>query len=117
MKFEYNDNLDLKEQTEMVAVEIKKQYPHIEGLPIFMASLHASPVDDKPTNEEKFERYYYLLKYLNPQNIEYLHIFNDLYNVYEDGIEKKEYHDCMLEIIKYVSKERTTFPDLAEFYN
>lgn len=117
MKFEYNENLNLEEQTEMVALEIKKQYPYIEDLPVIMSSLLSSPVDDKPTNEEKFERYYYLLKYLNPQNIEYLHIFNDLYNVYEDGIKKDQYNECMLEIIKFISKERMTFPNLAEFYN
>ena len=117
MRFEYNENLSQKDQAKMVAVEIKTQYPEIDSLAIFMASLLSPPVDDKPTNEEKFERYYYILKHLNPQNIEYLHVFNDLYKVYEDGIEKEEYNECMKEIVRFVAQERYTFPNLADFYN
>ena len=117
MKFEYNENLDLMERVELVSLEIKKQYPNIDNFAAVMASLLASSVDDKPTNEEKFERYYYILKFLNPTNIEYLHVFNDLYDVYEDGIKKEQYNDCMTEIIKFIAKERDTFPDLADFYN
>ena len=117
MRFEYNENLSQKEQSKIVAKEIKDQYPNIDSTAVFMASLLSPPVDDKPTNDEKFERYYYILKNLNPMNEEYLHVFNDLYNVYEDGIETEEYNECMAEIVRYVAKERYTFPDLAEFYN
>lgn len=117
MKFEYNENLDAMDQVEMVAIEIKRQYPEIDDLPVFMSALLASPVDDKPTNEEKFERYYYILKYLDPRNIEFVHVVNDLYDVYEDGIEKKEYNECMSEIMKFVSGEINIFPELADFYN
>ena len=116
MKFEYNENLSRNKQTEQVAIEIKKQYPEIDDLAVIMGALLASPVDDKPTNEEKFERYYYILLHLNPQNPEYLHVFNDLFNVYEDGINKQEYNACMEDIIKFVANERTTFPILADYY-
>lgn len=115
MKFEYNENLSLMEKTELVATEIKKQYPEIDDLPVVMSALLSSPVDDKPTNDEKFERYYYILKHLDTKNEEYLHVFNDLYNVYEDGLESKPYNECMEAIIKFVAKETTIFPDLADY--
>ena len=117
MKFEYNENLDIMEQTELAALEIKRQYPGIEDIAVITSALLASPVDDKPTNDEKFERYYYILKHLDTNNIEYLHVFNDLYDVYEAGLEKQPYKDCMAEIVKFISKERLTFPNLADFYS
>lgn len=117
MKFEYNENLDLMKRIELVALEIKKRYPNIDDFSLIMSSLLSPSVDDKPTNDEKFERYYYILKFLDPTNIEYLSVFNDLYDVYEDGIKKEQYNDCMMEIIKFIAKERDNFPDLAEFYN
>ena len=117
MRFEYNEDLEKKERIEQVMGEIKEHYEDVDSYATYMAALLASPIDDKPTNSEKFERYYYLLKYLKPTNYSYLHIFNDLYNVYEDGIEKAEYNDCMFEIVKYIAGERQTFPHITEFYN
>ena len=58
----------------------------------------------------------YLLRYLKPNNNCYLHVFNDLYDVFEDGIEKPEYNECMFEIIRYISGERPTFPLISDFY-
>ena len=37
-------------------------------------------------------------------------------NVFEDGIEKPEYNECMFEIIRYISGERPTFPLISDFY-
>lgn len=116
MKFEYNEDLEKEERIKQVMYEIRDHYVDVDRYSSYMAALLASPVDDKPTNAEKFERYYYLLKYLKPTNICYLHIFNDLYDVYEEGIEKPEYNECMCELIRYISGERSVFPDLADFY-
>ena len=102
MKFEYNEDLEKEERIKQVMYEIKDHYVDIDRYSSYMSALLSSPVDDKPTNSEKFERYYYLLRYLKPNNVCYLHVFNDLYDVFEDGIEKPEYNECMFEIIKYI---------------
>lgn len=117
MKFEYNENLDLKEKIEMVTLEIKKRYPLIEDSAAIMSAILSSSIDDKPTNDEKFERYYFLLQNLNTSNVEYLHVFNDLCNIYEEGLENNIYKKCMAEIINFISGGRSNFPELAEFYN
>ena len=116
MKFEYNEDLEKEERIKQVMYEIKDHYVDIDRYSSYMAALLSSPVDDKLTNSEKFERYYYLLRYLKPNNNCYLHVFNDLYDVFEDGIEKPEYNECMFEIIRYISGERPTFPLISDFY-
>ena len=118
MMFEYNENLNKEERIQLVSNEIRKQYPLLDDEnAIYMSAILSSPVDDKPTNDEKFERYYHLLHNIAPNNKEFLHIFNDLYNVYEDGIEKQQYNECTEEIIKFISGERFDFPHITEFYN
>lgn len=66
--------------------------------------------------KDRFERYYYMLMYLEPTNPEYSHVFNDMYDIYEDGIDNNVYNDCMIEVIKYVSHKRDNFPLLQDFY-
>ena len=116
MKFEYNANLSMVQRIKLVTDEIMKHYPLIDPSAAKMSAILSSSIDDKPTNSEKFERYYFLLMYLNPNNDEYIHVFNDMYNVYESGIEEEQYSNCMEEIIKYFSHTRETFPLLEEFY-
>ena len=116
MKLEYNEDLEKEVRIKQVMYEIKDHYVYIDRYSSYMAALLSSPVDDKPTNSEKFERYNYLLRYLKPNNNCYLHVFNDLYDVFEDGIEKPEYNECMFEIIRYISGERPTFPLISDFY-
>ncbi len=116
MKFEYNENLSLVQRIKLVSKEIIKNYPLIDPDAATMSAILSSSVDDKPTNSEKFERYYFILMYLDPTNDEYIHVFNDLYDVYEAGIEDGRYSDCVEEIIRYMAHDRDTFPLLDEFY-
>ena len=116
MIFGYNANMSLIERVRQVSNEIKKNYPLIEEGAVAIASTLSPPVDDKPTNSDKFKRYYYLLRYLHPTNAEYSHVFNDMYDIYESGIEDETYKMCMLDIIKYVSHKRETFPLLKDYY-
>lgn len=116
MSFEYNDNLNMIERIKLVNDEIKQTYPLIDNTSSIMAATLSSPIDDKPTNSDKFERYYYMLMYLDKSNPEYFHIFNDMYDLYEDGIENLTFNNCMIEIIKYVSQKRDEFPLLQDFY-
>ncbi len=116
MKFEYNENLDIEARIKLVMQEIKTRYKEVDDSSAYIAALLSSPVDDKPTNDEKFERYYHLLRNLSPNNFNYLDVFNDLYNVYDSGIYKPQYNECMVEIINYISGNRDSFPMISDFY-
>lgn len=116
MTFQYNDNLSMIERIRFVSAEIKRNYPLIDDNSAIMAATLSPTIDDKPTNSDKFERYYYMLMYLEPTNPEYSHVFNDMYDIYEDGIDNNVYNDCMIEVIKYVSHKRDKFPLLQDFY-
>ena len=65
-----------------------------------MAATLSSPIDDKLTNSDKFERYYYMLMYLKPTSPEYSHVFNDMYDIYEDGIDNSVYNDCIMFMLR-----------------
>lgn len=116
MKFNYNKDLEFKERLLKVLSEVKAQYPLINEKSAAIASMMSSPVDDKATNDDKFDRYYFLLKEVSPEDPEYNHIFNDLYNLYEAGFENSIYNNCMEEIINFIEGEREDFPLLSEFY-
>ena len=116
MSFEYNIDLDLNQRIKQVSEEIINRYPLIEHNAAIMSATMSSSIDDKPTNTEKFERYYFLLMFLNKDNDEYIHVLNDMYDVYENGIEDDIYNRCFEEIINYTEHKRDTFPLLEEFY-
>ena len=116
MEFAYNEDLSLVQKIKIVTDEIVKHYPLIDVNAAKMSAILSTSIDDKPTNSDKFERYYFLMMYLDPMNHEYIHIFNDMVDVYESGIEDDKYRNCMEEIIKYFSNQRSTFPLLEEFY-
>ena len=61
MSFEYNENLELMSRIKLVREEIKKQYPLIDNMAAVMSATLSPTVDDKPTNSERFERYYFIL--------------------------------------------------------
>ena len=93
-----------------------KHYPLLDDSAAKMFAVLSSPIDDKPTNSDKFERYYFILMYLNKDNDEFIHVFNDMYDLYEDRIENKSYKTCFEEIINFFDQKRLTFPLLEEFY-
>ena len=114
MKFEYNADLDYDKRVTKVTYEIKKAYPLIDIEAARSAASMCMPLDDKPTNEDKFLRYYYILYYLEPRDLEYRHVFNDLYDLFSEGIDNEKYNNCVREIMRYMLMERENFPLINE---
>jgi len=112
MKFESTDVLEFDEALEIVSKEIEKEYPLISKEDIEKAAALTSYVDDKITNDEKFLRYYYLLKIIGINHDEFYHVFNDLFNLYELGLEDKNNIEVMKKIIEYVNGTTDSFPNI-----
>ena len=115
MKFDYNSHLDFMERCSFVANEIQKEYPLISLKEAVRAASFTIPLDDKVTNDIKFDRYYFILRTIGRGHDEFSHVFNDLYDLYVDGFEKVEYNDLMLKIIDYAAGDDISFPDLVEY--
>ena len=114
MNFEYNSHLEFEERVLLVSKEIKKAYPFISNSSIIEAAALSNPIDDHVTNDEKFHRLYLLLLVLDENKEDSTIVFNDIYNLYEDGLKEKKYNDIMEELVKYYSGNRSTFPLISE---
>ena len=114
MKFSYNSNLSFYERITQVAEEIRKEYPLISFKDAAYAAADAIAVDDKVTNDEKFNRYYYIMKIIGRDHDEFSHVFNDAYKVYEDGLKDQLYIQAMENIIEYALGNRDEFPYIYE---
>ena len=112
MIFEYNAHLTFDERIKMVANEITKTYPKISYEDAILAASNTMPIDDKLTNDDKFDRYYSILRTIGKKNSEFLNVLKDAYLVYEDGLEKDIYINVMPEIINYVISNDAVFPNL-----
>ena len=115
MRFEYNSDLDFDERVEFVFHEIKDAYPEIEDFLIRDISENTLPIDDKVSNDDKFDRYYLILRIIGRDHPSFSQVFNDLYNVYEDGLHNKVYLNVMPKIIDYANGSRSDFPELVSY--
>ena len=115
MKFEYNANLILEERAELVAKEILEKYPLISYDDAYFAAMHLMPIDDKITNADKFDRYYFILRTIGRNNAEFLNVLTDAYNLYREGFENKNYNNIIEEIIGYALSGVTSFPELVSY--
>lgn len=70
------------------------------------------PIDDKCTNDDKFDRYYFIMKTIGKNYEEFPHVFNDAYNLFKEGLIKDIYNNVMLEIINYATNGTEFFPEL-----
>lgn len=114
MRFEYNSNLEFGERVKLVAKEIVDEYPLIGFDEATYAAVHAVPIDDKCTNDDKFDRYYFIMRAIGKNHDEFAHVFNDSYNLYREGFQKDIYNKVMVEIIDYVSSNSNFFPELSD---
>lgn len=114
MKFEYNKNLTYNDRVSLVAKEIRDEYPLISDHDAALAASFATPVDDKATNDEKFDRYYFIMKVIGKNNDEFSHVFNDAFDLYRDGLNSEIYKNAMFSIIEYATSDRD-FPELLNY--
>ena len=112
MKYEYNQDLSFVERTELVSKEIIGLYPEVPNDTAYFVAANSKAVDDHLTPDDKFDRYYFLLRVLDRNNPEYVRIFNDAFDVYEEGLNENNSR-IMGEIIKYCTGEIDIFPEIA----
>ncbi len=115
MRYEYNANLEFPERVSLVSKEIKEVYPEIPDDIVEKAAAISLPINDKVTNDDKFDRLYRILYILNENNNEMSHVFNDLYAIYEDGLTNQSYIKLMGGLVDYYNGMRESFPELVEY--
>ena len=116
MRFEYNSDCTLEERIDIVKKEIIDDYPSIsEGEAKMIASL-CKPVEDKVSNDEIFERYYYMMLIIKKNHPAFNGILREAFDIYNDGLSNNKLCLIMEEILKYINDERDSFPLLSEFY-
>ena len=116
MRFEYNSDCTLDERIEIVKKEILDDFPSISEADAKMIAALSSPVEDKVSNDEIFERYYYIMLIIKKNNPAFSSLLRDAFDIYNDGLKNPIFSLAMEEILKYVNNERETFPLLSEFY-
>lgn len=70
--------------------------------------------DGKVTDEQKFLRYYYILRTIKRNHAEFPHVFNDLYNLYDTGLSSPLFRNTMERIIAYANGELDEFLEILE---
>ena len=78
MRFEYNTDLNFEERVALVRREIQDEYPLINDRDATVAAALAVPVDDKLTNDDKFDRYYFIMHTIRRGDDEFPHVFNEV---------------------------------------
>ena len=116
MRFEYNSDCTLEERIKIVKDEIMDDYPSISEADAKMIASLCGPVEDKVSNDEIFERYYYMMLIIKRNNPAFNGLLREAFDIYNDGLVSQKLSLAMEEIIKYVNDERDTFPLLSEFY-
>ena len=114
MNFSYNGHLDFYERVDLVTKEICKEYPLISKRDASIAAAQAIMIDDYVTNDEKFDRYYYIMQTIGRNHEEFFHVFNDAFKIYEQGLNNVLFIDVMPKIFHYANGERDTFPSFNE---
>lgn len=110
MRFERNDCLEYEEKIKLVAKEIMDKYKYISEEEAEKVAGLASDIEYNPTPDDKMDRYYYILRIIGRDHIEFANVFNDLYKLYEEGFEKEENITNMNNIIKYIETPGSKFP-------
>ena len=116
MKYEYNANLEFPERVALVSEEIKSAYPLLPDDVVKKAAAISLPINDTVTNDDKFDRLYRILYVIHSDYDEYSHVFNDLYAIFEDGLENNTYIKIVGGLVDYYNGLRDTFPELTEYY-
>jgi hypothetical protein len=116
MIFEYNAHLEYEKRIEQTAKEITSTYPEITIEEARTAALHMNKIDSKPTINQKFDRYYFILKTIRKRHKAYYNVLNDLYKLYKLGFNNQIYETIMNDIIDYSISETEIFPLISNYY-
>lgn len=112
MRFEYNTDLSFSDRVNLVAKEILDEYPLISKESAITSASFASPVCDKATNDDKFDRYYFIMKEIGRDSDEFPHVFNDAFKLYQQGLNRDIYKNAIEYIIDYAVGNSDYFPEL-----
>lgn len=113
MRFAYNSDLKFGDRVALVRQEIQDEYPLINEHDATVAAALATPVDDRITSDDKFDRYYFIMYTIKKFDNEFSHVFNDAFNLYEQGFQKKSNQAIMKEIVSYMAGDQDIFPELV----
>ncbi len=117
MNYDYNSDLEFKDRVTKVASEIKRVYPLISIDDAIKAAAISNPINGPVTVNDKFDRLYRIMLVIGRDNVEFIHVFNDSYNLYDSGILNDKYVNLMGKIIDYMSGQRDDFPFILEADN
>ncbi len=116
MRFEYNSDCTLEERIDIVKREILDDFPMISEKDAKMIAAISNPVEDKVSNDDIFERYYYMMLILHKDHPAFKNVLKESFDIYIDGLKNPKFNLAMEEILKYMNGERMSFPLLSEFY-
>ena len=111
MRFEYNSNLVFEKRVKLVAKEIQDAYPFITDEEAKEAATLSIAIDDRHTNDDEFNRYYYILRTIGISNKYFLIVFSDAFKLYQKGL--KDYNEVMQKLIDYKMGYSSEFPELV----
>ena len=114
MIYEYDSDLYLYERIAKVANEIHRVYSDISMDDAKEIASITNPINDKVTNNDKFDRLYKIMLVIGKDHPSFSHVFNDCYDIYEDGSLNEKYNNVMYEIIKYLNGNSYSFPLITE---
>lgn len=119
MSFEYNGNLEENKRIIKVAIEIISAYPEIDIEQAKLIATLEAPITTNPNPAMHFKRLYNILFVTKNNRIVFNKVLDDIIKVYNVCVKSLEIDSLigaiMNELIRYVNKERFTFPIISEF--
>lgn len=114
MIYEYDSDLYLFERIAKVANEIHKKYSNISLDEAKKIASITNPINDKVTDNDIFDRLYKIMLIIGKEHPDFSRVFNDSYDVYENGSLDEKYKNVMYEIVKYINGDTSSFPFITE---
>jgi len=119
MSFEYNGNLEEDKRIMKVAMEIISVYPKIELNYAKKIATLESPITINPNPIMHFKRLYNILFVMQSNVVIFNEVLEDIIKAYNACVKYYQIDGLigaiMNQLIRYVNKERFTFPIISEF--
>ena len=114
MMYEYDSDLEFEDRIKKVASDIIKEFPLISIDDAIKAAALTNPINNTPSNDDKFNRLYCIMLTIDRDHYEFYHAFNNAFNIYESGLKDEKNNLIFREIIDYLDGKRDTFPYMSE---